>query len=498
MSPRNLLSDPAWQGSDLGHPLPDSPHAVSVALPRWRDVIAYEEKDPACRAALKTIYPRFGLHPLIQQLVQPSELAGTTLWPYPTEAAAQAALAHCQRKGPDGHSELIAIAGVFCLRSDAEASPHAKAFWQHTGLGLSSRQAAIALGKEAAPSNESGEAARRDIRQRLADIHGVNAQQISLHPAGMAGLHAALSAIQTLRPGRPTLQLGFPYVDVLKQPQVVFHGSELLQPHSLAEVEAALDHLQPAAVIVELPSNPLLRCVDLPGVSALARSRGIPVIADDTIGTGINLNALPYTDLIFTSLTKSFAGRGDVMAGSVLVSPQSPWASPLLKAVPIIAPLSDADAIALEIASRDVLQRVPQLDANALVLAERLDSHPAVQRVLHPKNCPNFRALMRSGAGHGCLLSFELKDGQERSKRVYDSLRISKGPSLGAHFSLVCPYTQLAHYDELSWAKQCGVPADLLRVSVGLEDPDALWMRFEQAFADQESGETLKKPLTTG
>ena len=107
-----------------------------------------------------------------------------------------------------------------------------------------------------------------------------------------------------------------------------------------------------------------------------------------------------------------------------------------------------------------------------------------MQRVLHPKNCPNFRALMRSGAGHGCLLSFELKDGQERSKRVYDSLRISKGPSLGAHFSLVCPYTQLAHYDELSWAKQCGVPADLLRVSVGLEDPDALWIRFEQAFAD--------------
>ena len=46
----------------------------------------------------------------------------------------------------------------------------------------------------------------------------------------MAGLHAALSAIQTLRPGRATLQLGFPYVDVLKQPQVIFHGGELLQP----------------------------------------------------------------------------------------------------------------------------------------------------------------------------------------------------------------------------------------------------------------------------
>ena len=243
MSPRNLLSDPAWQGSDLGHPLPDSPHAVSVALPRWRDVIAYEEKDPACRDALQTIYPRFGLHPLIRQLVQPSELAGTTVWPYPTEAAAQAALAHCQRKAPESRSELIAIAGVTCLRSDAAASPHAKAFWQHTGLGFSSRQAAIALQQET-PQCHIRRRGPRGIRKRLGTIHGVDAQQISLHPAGMAGLHAALSAIQTIRPGRATLQLGFPYVDVLKQPQVVFHGGDLLQPQSLAEVEAALDRLE--------------------------------------------------------------------------------------------------------------------------------------------------------------------------------------------------------------------------------------------------------------
>ena len=498
MSPRDLLQDPCWQGTDLGQPLPDATHAVSMALPRWQDVIAYEEKDPACRKILQTIYPRFGLHPLLQELSAQMAVDGSTAWPFPTEAAASAAEAHCQRQEPHGHTRLTRGETLVALHTDASTSPHAKAFWQHTGLGASSRQAAVALGREQPPSPAEADAARTTVRQRLASIHGIETDRISLHPSGMAGLHAALSAIQSLKPHRPTLQLGFPYVDVLKQPQVVFHGGELLQPQSLAEVEAALDQLQPAAVIVELPSNPLLRCMDLPGVSALARSRGIPVIADDTIGTGINLNALPYADLIFTSLTKSFAGRGDVMAGSVLVSPQSPWAASLLAAVAAIAPLSDADAIALEIASRDVLQRVPQLDANALLLAERLEAHPAVKRVLHPKSCPNFRALMRSGAGHGCLLSFELKGGQEHSKRVYDALRISKGPSLGTDFSLVCPYTQLAHYDELSWAEQCGVPADLLRVSVGLEDPEALWMRFEQAFADEESGETLKKPLTTG
>ena len=77
------------------------------------------------------------------------------------------------------------------------------------------------------------------------------------------------------------------------------------------------------------------------------RCPDIPVIADDTIGTAINLDALPHTDLIFTSLTKSFAGRGDVMAGSLVVSPHSPWSDQLLTAVNPAAVLSDADAIAM-------------------------------------------------------------------------------------------------------------------------------------------------------
>ena len=112
------------------------------------------------------------------------------------------------------------------------------------------------------------------------------------------------------------------------------------------------------------------------------------MIADDTIGTGINLDALPYADLIFTSLTKSFAGRGDVMAGSLLVSPQSPWAASLLAAVPAIAASAMPMPSPWSIASRDVAQRVPQLDANALALAERLEAHPPSSRFCTPAVAP--------------------------------------------------------------------------------------------------------------
>ena len=52
----------------------------------------------------------------------------------------------------------------------------------------------------------------------------------------------------------------------------------------------------------------------------------------------------------------------------------------------------------------------------------------------------------------------------------YDALSLPKGPSLGTNFTLVCPYALLAHYNELSWAESYGVPRNLIRISVGLED----------------------------
>ena len=491
MSARDLRRDPCWQASDLGHPLPDSPHAVSVALPTWRDVIAYEENDPNCRNALRTVYPRFGLHPLVAALakeaLQQANAAfpqGSSSWPYPNRAAATAAQMHCTRQQSNGTTHLETIHGLTCLVADAISTPAAKAYWQHTGLGASSRLAAVALGHDSAPDPEAGASARFSVVQRLAEIYGCQPEAISLHPSGMAALHRALELVCDAKPTRPVLQIGFPYVDVLKLPQVVFAGAELLLDDRAASVQSTLDALQPAAVVVELPSNPLLRCVDLAEISELAHQRNIPVIADDTIGSGLNVDALPHVDMVFSSLTKSFAGRGDVLAGSLVISPHSPWHAQLTQTArqhQPLAPLADVDAMVLEQGSRDVGDRIPRLNANTLLLAERLRQHPAVARVFHPGDCEHFRQLQRPGGGHGCLLSFELKGGSEQAQRVYDALAVCKGPSLGTAFTLVCPYVLLAHYEELPWAARCGVPSHLLRVSVGLEEPEELWRRFQQA-----------------
>ena len=101
MSNRDLLLSPRWRAKDLGQPLPDSPHAVSVALPRWQDVIGYEEKAPSVLKALRSIYPRFGLNPLVSEVAQRAleltDFYEGSAWPYPDITTAKKAKNHCYR-----------------------------------------------------------------------------------------------------------------------------------------------------------------------------------------------------------------------------------------------------------------------------------------------------------------------------------------------------------------------------------------------------------------
>ena len=484
MTERNLLIDPCWSAKDLGEPLPSRPHAVSVALPRWQDVIAYEEKLPACINSLKSIYPRFGFHPFVAEVASKSLAfhgnSQESSWPYPNIASALSAQRHCHRDNSKCSSRIKDFLGISCLIVDQCSTPSAKAFWQHTGLGLSSREAAIALGREQKPSPSDGDCSRNKLLKRLATIYNCDYNLIRLHRSGMAALTTTLSSIECIKGHNSILQIGFPYVDVLKLPQIIFQGSDLIVQTNLSHLKEKLDKKKPAALIVEIPSNPLLQCVDLISISKLAKERNIIIIVDDTIGSSINVHLTPYADIIFSSLTKSFAGRGDILAGSTVISPYSRWKKELSELIPQVAlsTLSDSDAIELEITSRDVKDRLKKLNKSCLKLKEKLDTKKEIAKVLHPQDCKNFNSLLKKGGGYGCLLSFQLKGGIDEAKRVYDSLKVCKGPSLGTNFTLVCPYVQLAHYKELKWAESCGVSEYLLRVSVGLENEDELWSRF--------------------
>ena len=461
-------------GRDLGRPIPDSVHAVSMSLPRWQDVVGYEEKNPAVMARITSGYPRFVFHPLLQQMAQ--QLGGL---PFPSARVAGMAADFVRQSGAPA-----TVSAQHAVATDTAGSLALKAFWQHTGLTVSSRQAEAFLAGRKVVDDP---AVRQLLRQQLAELYDCAEADVWLEPTGMAAQFAALRAVTAHRPGHPTAQLGFPYVDTLKLQQKFGAGTHLL--HNLATIEAdlhALIHRQPlAACFGEIPGNPLLGSADLSKITPLLREHGVPLVADDVVATPYNVDLRPHADLIATSLTKYLAGTGDVMGGALICNPRSPFHRELraLAQEQHEELLWGEDVRVLEQQVRGFPERMQRHNANGLFIAERLRQHPAVEQVWYPKweFAEAYEAVRRPTGGYGSLITFLPRNAATTSPRIYDRLEFCKGPSLGTVFTLACPFTLLAHYTELDWAESCGVSRYLIRISVGLEDPAELWRQLDTA-----------------
>jgi cystathionine gamma-synthase len=199
----------------------------------------------------------------------------------------------------------------------------------------------------------------------------------------------------------------------------------------------------------------------------------------------VNVDVLPVADVVTCSLTKFFSGAGDVIAGSLVLNPRRPGAGRLREALAAEYEdlLDPEDAVVLERNSRDCVERVRKINQTAERLCDALRTHPLVERIDYPKyqDCENYRACLRPGGGYGGLFSLLLKNAERTAPRFFDALPIAKGPNLGTNFSLCCPYTILAHYNELDFVERCGISRYLVRVSVGLEQPESLIARFLRA-----------------
>jgi cystathionine gamma-synthase len=488
---RNLLTDPAWKPEDLGTPLPDSPHAVSVAMPTGQDVVDYEEGAPRVTEALQCGYPRFFVHPRVQELFKAAEqqfaAEGECCLVFPTKAAAERCGKFVEARTPS-KVRVEPYRGLFAVVMPQDCYKTARLYWRYCGETVSSRQscAALASSGQSPTLSDENAGASLAIRMRLASLASVSPEDIFLYPSGMAAVAALHRALQTIHPGRPSVQLDFPYVDVLKL-QEEYGGAKFFpvaDDAAIAEVNALAAARAVSGVFCEMPSNPLLRCVRVSRFAPTLKENGVLLFIDDTIAGVTNIDALKFADAATTSLSKAFSGAGDVLAGAVTLNPRSPHYQTLhgllREESPENSQLWHEDAAVLEKNSRDFVERSTGMSANAATLAEWLRQHPAVEEVYYPRDGDGFEEVARPGAGRGCLLSFVLKD-PVKAPSVYDRLRVSKGPSLGTNFSLCCPYTLLAHYTELEWAARCGVRADLIRVSVGLEESTDLIGRFQRA-----------------
>ncbi|TGJ85914.1 hypothetical protein E0Z10_g2899 [Xylaria hypoxylon] len=565
------LSDVDPSAVELGQSLPPhGPHTITTHIPGWKRAMLFRDRDMSIIAQFKSIYPRFfpfGLaaalcQSIARKLPLPEDYGCVPFISQDVWASNQThAVSDFRKQQRLDASELrYHVVEVVGVRLYVIGFPQTKAAaaifqWQHGGLGFSTRMAEALLphvdslihigefpGGVGAPEPtflpEGG--SHRALRERIASLmmracvseheKSVDADDVFLYQVSMASITRLHEAIALLRAG-PTVVFG-----------AVFNSTY----HMFKECEGGIKHYgraddsdvddfetylegggECAYIFTEFPSNPIVVSVDLMRLRGLADKYGFFVVVDDTCASVANIDLLGAADVIVTSLTKAFSGYADVMAGSLVLNPNSVRVSALKKIVSsrFHNEFFEADAAHLLANNEDYLARSIIHNRNASALASyfhsvALDPASPVTRVWYPPYSPGsnyLEAFLRKptedypAPGYGFLLSVEFET-VELAAAFYDAVNFFQGPHIGAHLTISIPYNAAYKYlwgafhadeirtdhaqdgdlltprvaviygrDEPEVHAAYGLNLQQIRLTVGLEDQEVLLQRCAEA-----------------
>ena len=262
--------------------------------------------------------------------------------------------------------------------------------------------------------------------------------------------------------------------------------THLILGHELDRLEPLLESGS-QLVFLETPSNPALEIMDIASLADRVHRHGALLAVDNTFASPVNQRPLELgADLVVHSATKYLGGHSDLTAGAImgareLLAPVFGWRKNLGS---MIAPETGA---LLSRSLRTLTVRVERQNRTAQTLAETLVRHPRIERVLYPglPGFPGHELAARQMHGFGGILTIEVKGGGTAATRVADRLRLFVlAPSLGGVESLVTqPCTTTHHGLTPQERARRGISDAMLRLSVGLEDPEDLIADLEQALA---------------
>lgn len=245
-------------------------------------------------------------------------------------------------------------------------------------------------------------------------------------------------------------------------------------------------------VLIETPSNPLMRVVDLEAICTLAKTHGWKTAADNTfLSPALQKPIRLGADLVIHSTTKYLNGHSDVVGGAVVAKTKADHELLTWWANCTGVTGSPFDAYLTLRGVRTLFARIERQQATAHALAERLEAHPAVAKVHYPglKSHPGHALAGRQQLGFGAMLSFELEDGLDAVKALVGDLQLfTLAESLGGVESLIAHPATMTHASMAPEARvRAGITDGLLRVSVGLEHLDDLWADLERALGSAEA-----------
>ncbi|BCG58791.1 trans-sulfuration enzyme family protein [Paenibacillus sp. URB8-2] len=306
---------------------------------------------------------------------------------------------------------------------------------------------------------------------------GVSALTIAIMANAEIGMHVV--AIDNLYgPTRSFLE----HLKEVLRIQVTYVSGE-----SLEEIEAAMTSAT-RLVVLESPVSTTFGVQDLRGIAALCKPRGIVTLIDNSYSTPLLQKPLNLgIDIVVHSATKFLSGHSDTIGG-VIVS-REPHLKRIRKQHKLIGSSpSPFEAWLILRGLRTLPIRMKEHARNALAVAEFLESHPKIGRVRYPalQSFPQYELARSQMSGFAGLFSFEINTAKENMPQFFNALHLIKlGLSWGGFESICVP--PLVSFgkgiDEEAFAKR-GITHQLVRLHVGLENPDDLIHELDRALKE--------------
>ncbi|MBL8731675.1 MAG: cystathionine gamma-synthase [Planctomycetes bacterium] len=325
---------------------------------------------------------------------------------------------------------------------------------------------------------------RTALEQNLAALEG--GRHGLAFASGMAAIHCVLN---TLRAGDHviagndlyggTYRLLRTFYDKFGITTTFVDLTDLDQLHAAFRAETRL-------VMLETPTNPLLRCNDLAAIAKICRRRGVLTMADNTFATPYLQNPLALgCDIVAHSTTKYLGGHSDVVGGVLVCNDDDLLVKLRHFQNSCGGTPGPMDCFLVLRGTKTLHVRMERHCANALQVAQWLERHRKVARVFYPglASHPNHKLAKQQMRAGGGMVSVELKASVAQAKKVCSSLRVfSLAESLGGVESLVDHPASMTHASiPAADRRRAGLGDGLIRLSVGIEDLDDQIRDLEQA-----------------
>lgn len=244
----------------------------------------------------------------------------------------------------------------------------------------------------------------------------------------------------------------------------------------------------PKMVLIETPSNPVMRIADIKAIAAKAKACGALTVVDNTFLSPMLQQPLTLgADLVYHSTTKFLNGHSDVVGGCVVTGTKELWDQLDFWANSLGLIGAPFDSYLTLRGLRTLELRVHRAQENALAIAQMLESHPKVSKVYYPglPSHDGHKIAAAQQEGFGAMLSVELKGDQDTARRFVAALNLFRlAQSLGGTESLINHPASMTHVSMGPEARaKAGVTDQLLRLSVGIEHIEDLLSDLRGALA---------------